>query len=285
MKLWIIGRRGMLSQSLQRICNKKKIEYLATSRKEVDVTDENALNKQFQTLAFTHVINCSGYTAVDQAEQEQEIARQLNVNAVETLGCLTKEKGIRIIHFSTDYVFDGKRNVPYSEETQTKPLSVYGQTKREGEEKLMAINPSACIIRSSWVFGLEGNHFVQTMIQLMKQHETLRVVSDQRGSPTFCEDLACATIDLLDHQGIYHFANSGQATWLEFAEEILKHVKEKIGKVKCQGLYPTSSEEYSALAKRPAFSVLKTDKYAKTIKKKPRHWQDCLKEYFEGVSC
>jgi len=285
MKLWIIGRRGMLSQALQRACNEEGIDFLVTSRKEVDVTDAEALKNQFDTLAITHVVNCSGYTAVDRAEDEQEKAEKLNVHAVENLGQLAKENGVKLIHFSTDYVFDGKDCAPYSEEANAEPLSTYGQTKRRGEEKLMTLNPEACIIRSSWVFGFEGNHFVQTMVHLMKQHETLRVVSDQKGRPTFCEDLARAALDLLDHQGIYHFANSGETTWLEFAEEILKHLQEKSEAVKCQKINPISSEEYAAPAKRPSFSVLKTDKYEKAAEKTPRHWEECLKEYFEVVGC
>lgn len=285
MKLWIIGKRGMLSRALQRVCEEQEIDFLVTSRKEVDVTDERALKDQFETLKLTHVVNCSGYTAVDRAEEEREKAEKLNVHAVEMLGRLAKENQVKLVHFSTDYVFDGKESAPYSEDSTATPLSTYGQTKRLGEEKLQQVNPEACIIRSSWVFGLEGNNFVQTMTHLMKQHDKLRVVSDQKGRPTFCEDLAHAAIDLLDHQGIYHFANEGEATWLEFAEEILKLLKEKGTGVKCEAIDPISSQEYGAPAQRPAFSVLKTDKYEKAAAKTPRHWQECLREYFERVEC
>lgn len=283
MKLWIIGKRGMLSRALQRLCKEKEIDYLVTSRKEVDVTDEASLKAQFDSLEITHVINCSGYTAVDRAEEESEKAEKLNIHAVESLGRLAKAKGIKLIHFSTDYVFNGEESAPYGEEASAEPLSIYGQTKRIGEEKLLLTHPEACIIRSSWVFGREGNHFVQTMVHLMKQHESIRVVSDQKGRPTFCDDLACAALDLLDHEGIYHFANSGAATWLEFAETILLYLKEKGEAVKCQKIEPISSIEYDAPAKRPSFSVLQTDKYEKAAQKTPRAWQECLKEYFEMV--
>lgn len=285
MKLWIIGKRGMLSQALQRVCEEQGIHFLVTSRKEVDVTDPTALKHQFETLHLTHVVNCSGYTAVDRAEEEKEKAEKLNVHAVETLGRLAKENNVKLIHFSTDYVFDGNESTPYSEDSAAAPLSIYGQTKRLGEEKLQGVNPQACIIRSSWVFGLEGNNFVQTMTHLMKQHESLRVVSDQKGRPTYCEDLARAALDLLNHEGIYHFANEGETTWLEFAEEILKLLKQTGAEVKCKKIDPISSQEYAAPAIRPAFSVLKTDKYEKAAEKSPRHWQECLREYFERVEC
>lgn len=283
MKVWIIGKRGMLSQALQRCFDEKGIDYLATSKKEVDVTDANALKSQFDTLEITHVINTSGYTAVDRAEEEMHEAEKLNVTAVERLGLFAKEKRVKLTHFSTDYVFDGKENTPYKEEIQPSPLSIYGQTKRRGEERLIAVNADACIIRSSWVFGMEGNHFVETMTHLMKQHETLRVVSDQKGSPTFSKDLAHAALDLINARGIYHFANKGEATWLLFAQEILKHLKEKKIEVKCHTLDPISTKAYAAPAKRPLFSVLNTDKYEKFTEKTPRHWQNCLKEYFASV--
>lgn len=283
MKLWLIGKRGMLTRALQRACEEKDIEFIATSRKEVDVTDRDTLQRQFETLEITHVVNCSGYTAVDRAETEREKAEKLNVEAVATLGHLAKEKGIKLLHFSTDYVFDGNQKTSYTEEAQANPLSFYGETKRRGEEKLMEIYPQACIIRSSWVFGREGNHFVETMVQLMKQHETLRIVSDQKGQPTFCDDLAHAALDLLNHEGIYHFANRGEVTWLEFAEEILKMLKEKGEALACHTIDPISSEEYDAPAKRPAFSALNTEKYEQAAKKSPREWQECLREYFQTV--
>lgn len=282
MKLWLIGKRGMLSQALQRICTKRRIDYLATSRKEVDVCDPKVLKHQFDTLEFSHVINCSGYTAVDRAEEEQNQAKKLNIDAVETLGTLARDAKVKLIHFSTDYVFDGKKTVPYREEDEPNPLSFYGQTKWMGEERLLRVFPEACIIRSSWLFGKEGSHFVRTMIELMKQHESLQIISDQRGRPTFCDDLAHAALDLIDHRGIYHFANRGDVSWLEFAEEILKQLQENKKEIKCRQIHSISSQEYRAAAKRPPFSVLKTDKYERATKKTPRKWQEALKDY---LSC
>lgn len=273
----------MLSEALQRASKKRGVDYLATTRKEVDITNSDALKSQFETLEFTHVVNCSGYTAVDRAEEEREKAEKLNVHAVETLAILAKKKGAKLIHFSTDYVFDGEQEAPYCEEAAPAPLSIYGQTKRGGEEKILAHYPEACIIRSSWLFGREGNHFVKTIVQLMEQHDFLRIVADQRGRPTFSDDLADAALDLLNHQGIYHFANSGEATWLEFAEEILKLLKEKKIPVRCGQLAPITSKEYGSKASRPAFSVLETKKYETLMNKKPRGWKECLKEYFETV--
>jgi len=283
MKIWIIGKQGMLAEALQRHFTKKGIDFTSTSRKEVDVTDSKSVKEQLQSLEPTHIINASGYTAVDRAEEEKEKAYKLNVEAVEALGRLAKEKEVKLIHFSTDYVFDGSGSSPFSEEKEPAPLSVYGRTKYEGEKRLLAVYPKACVIRTSWLFGRSGNHFVRTMIKLMKQHENLRIVSDQKGRPTFADDLAKAAEHLLDHQGIYHFANEGETTWLEFAEEILKCLKEKGETIACQTIKPILTSEYGSPAKRPLFSVLKTDKYEKASKESPRHWQESLREYFELV--
>ncbi len=281
MKLWLIGKRGMVSSAVQRFLKEKKIDFLATSRKEIDITDRKTLEHQFNTLHFTHLINCSGYTAVDRAELEKEKATKLNVDAVECLGHLATQKNVKLIHFSTDYIFDGKENTPYLEGTKPFPLSVYGKTKHLGEEKLLKACPSACIIRTSWLFGREGNHFVQTMINLMNQHKNLRVVSDQKGRLTFCDDLAEATFNLLDCVGIFHFANQGEVSWYDVANAILTHLKLKKPKIKCQKIEPISTKEYPTLAMRPLFSVLATKKYEAKTQKTPRAWQACLKDYFE----
>ena len=285
MKLWLIGKRGMLSSAVQRLLKAKKIDFLATSRKEVDITDKKMFKHQFNTLHFTHVINCSGYTAVDQAELEQKKAMQLNVNAVEYLGHLAAKKQVKVVHFSTDYVFDGKEKNPYVEEAKPFPLSVYGKTKHLGEEKLLKAYPQACVIRTSWLFGREGNHFVQKITHLMNQHQNLRVVSDQKGRMTFCDDLAEAMLDLLNCSGIFHFANKGEVSWYDIANAILTYLKEKKTKIKCEQIEPISTKEYPTLATRPLFSVLATQKYEAKTQKIPRDWQACLKDYFKTHLC
>jgi len=271
MKLWIVGKRGILASAMQRKCQENGIDYIATSKREVDVLQEDAVQAQFETLSFTHVINCAAYTAVDQAEDEEEKAHALNAQAVETLAKCASAHGKKLIHFSTDYVFDGKAS-GYGEEAVTSPLSIYGKSKEAGEKLLQKYYPGSCLIRTSWLFGKEGNHFVKTMIRLMRERKELGVVSDQWGRPTYADDLAGATLSLLDASGTYHFANSGETTWHGFAEAIKKCLEEKSVSLKCHKIHPISTEEFDAKAERPKSSILKTEKLS------PPHWEKGLEE-------
>jgi dTDP-4-dehydrorhamnose reductase len=247
MKVWIIGKWGKLSQAMQRKCKENGIDFVASTRQEVDLENEEAVRAQFETLTFTHVINCSGYTAVDQAEEEKEKAHALNAEAVALLAKLSKEKGNKLIHFSTDYVFDGEKEA-YGEEDERAPLSEYGRSKEAGERFLMEHYPEALLIRTSWLFGKEGNDFVKTMIKLME-----------------------AALSILDESGTYHYANEGETTWHSFAEMIQKKLEEK-KQVRCKKIEPISSEDFGAKAKRPASSVLLTEKFS------PPHWEVGLEE-------
>ena len=270
MKVWIIGKWGMLSRAMQRKCKENGIDFIASTREELDLENEQAVRAQFETLMFTHIINCAGYTAVDQAEEEKEKAYALNAEAVALLAKLSKEKGNKLIHFSTDYVFDGEKEA-YSEEDERAPLSEYGKSKEAGERLLMEHYPEALLIRTSWLFGREGNDFVKTMIKLMNEKESLNIVSDQRGRPTYADDLAEAVLLILDESGIYHFANEGETTWHGFAERIQKKLEEK-KQLCCKKIEPISSEDFGARAKRPASSVLLTEKFS------PPHWEAGLEE-------
>ena len=276
MRLWIIGKRGILSSAIQRKCKEKGIDFIATSRKEVNVEDDEALRAQFGTLHFTHVINCSGYTAVDQAEDEEDKAYALNADAIERLAKLTKAHGKRFVHFSTDYVFDGAEK-SYGEGGETAPLSAYGKSKEAGEKHLKEFHPEACLIRTSWLFGKEGNHFVKTMIRLMQEKESLGVVSDQWGRPTYADDLAEATLSLLDASGIYHFASAGETTWHGFAEAIKRKLEEQKVVIKCQQIHPISTDDFGAKAKRPPSSILQTKSFS------PTHWEEGLEEVIRHV--
>ena len=281
MRLWIIGKNGMLAKAFQRICEEEEIDFIATSKKEVDVSEPTHLQAQFETLSFSHIINCSGYTAVDSAENSEEQARLLNVGCVENLAKLSSLYKKKLIHFSTDYVFHGQRSFPYTEENECNPLSIYGKTKREGEEKLLAIYPEACLIRTSWLFGKEGNHFVKTMMKLMKEKESIRIVSDQIGRPTFCDDLVRATLTLLEQNGLFHIANSDEVSWHEFATEIYQCLKRKNIPMNCREILPIKAREYGAIANRPPYSVLSTRKFERQGKFSLRSWKECLDEVVE----
>ena len=276
MRVWIIGRWGMVAQALQRKCREKGIDYLATTRREVDVLSKEALKAQFETLSFTHVVNCSGYTAVDRAEEEEEKAYALNAEAVMHLAELAKVHEKKLIHFSTDYVFNGEKKA-YGVDDPIAPLSIYGKSKGAGEKALHAHYPGACLIRTSWLFGREGNHFVKTVVELMKTEDVLKVVSDQKGRPTYADDLAEAALTLLDASGTYHFANQGETTWHHFAKTIQSKLREKNYLIKCKEIAETTTEEFGAKAKRPFSSVLKTEHFS------PTHWEKGLEEVLDHV--
>lgn len=273
MKVWIIGKRGMLASAMRRKCEESGIPYVATTRKEVDIENEAAVRAQFETLHFTHVINCSGYTAVDQAEEEVEKAHALNAEAVAVLAKLAKENGKKVIHFSTDYVFDGEQE-EYNNDDLCNPLSAYGKSKEAGERVLFEHLPEALLIRTSWLFGREGNHFVNKMVALMEKEEELQVVNDQMGRPTYADDLAEAALSIIDHSGIYHFANEGATTWHGFAEAIHKKLQEK-KEIRCRKIEPVTSSAFGAKAPRPRASVLSTTHFS------PKHWEVGLEEVLD----
>ena len=276
MRVWIIGKRGMLSQAFRRKCRVRGVDYLATSRLEVNVEDESAVRAQFETLDFTHLINCSGYTAVDRAEDEEQLAYLLNVVAVERLAKLSKKHRKKLIHFSSDYVFDGEEE-SYREDARPAPLSIYGKTKEAGEKKLFEHYPGACLVRTSWLFGREGNDFVKKMVTLMQERESLHVVSDQRGRPTYADDLAEAVLTIIDQSGIFHFANEGAISWFEWAEIIKKKLEERNVPLRCKEIAAISTEEFGAKAARPRSSLLVTDKFVAP------HWDRGLEEVLESV--
>lgn len=276
MKIWITGRKGMLASHFNRLLVRRDLPFVSTGKEEVDITSESAVRSFVKDNQITHIINCAAYTQVDKAESEADAAFQINAKGPENLG----KSGAKVIHFSTDYVFNGKNVVPYREEDVCAPLGVYGTTKREGEKKLLEVNPTkACIIRTSWLYGAPGKNFVDTMIRLMEERETLRVVQDQVGCPTYCQDLAEATLQMLDEAGIFHFANSNQTSWFEFSKEICKQAKEAGWSLKVNSIEPIQTHEYPTPAKRPAYSTLSTDKVAHLLGGKPRPWQDALKDY------
>lgn len=276
MKLWIIGKRGLLATALQRKCQEIGIDFIATSRKEVDLIDTQGVQAQCETLSFTHIVNCAGYTAVDQAEQEEEKAHALNATAIGFLAQCAHTHGKKLLHFSTDYVFDGE-DKRYQEDAKTAPLSIYGKSKEAGEKMLFENHPQACLIRTSWLFGKEGNHFVQTMIRLMEQEETIRVVNDQWGRPTYADDLADAALSLLDAEGIYHFANQGETTWYGFAQAIQDLLEKEKFPLKCQQVEGITTAEFGALAPRPSSSILETKSFS------PPHWEKRLQEVIRHV--
>ena len=241
MRILVTGKNGQLGQSINKLINiETKIEnnpssneFIFVGREELDLSNNSSIINYFDNHdKFDIVINSAAYTAVDQAEEEQELANQVNHLAVKQLAGIAKEQKARLIHISTDYVFNGESDKPYIETSETNPINVYGKTKLAGERTLQEIMPTnAIIIRTSWVYSEYGNNFVKTMLRLGKERDELNVVSDQIGSPTYATDLAEAILKILNNEDfkkenqptqVYHYSNEGEVSWYKFAKEVFE---------------------------------------------------------------
>ena len=271
----VTGCNGQLGTALQSILRDKAV-YI--DRTELDLTDEVAVKTYLSQNSFDFIINCAAYTATDRAESDGENAYKVNALAPLYLA----KYGKRIIHVSTDYVFDGTNHKPYIEEDKTNPLSVYGKTKRQGEINVLENADTAIIIRTAWLYSPHGGNFVKTMRKLGAEKETLNVVADQIGSPTNAYDLAEAIVCALPQikngeKEIYHYTNEGVCSWYDFAHEIMNQ-----SKLSCR-VYPIESTDYPTPAKRPYYSVLNKNKIKKRFNLEIPHWKEglrkCLKQF------
>jgi dTDP-4-dehydrorhamnose reductase len=286
--IWLIGSQGMLGSELARALERRGLPWVGSDR-EVDILQPTALDafleKQREPAAW--IVNCAAYTAVDKAEDDAEACRRLNIDGPANIAAAAKRINARLLHFSTDYVFNGKGSVPYKEEDPTDPVGVYGLTKRDGEAAVLANHGAAYIVRTAWLYGRHGNNFVHTMLRLMNERPEVRVVSDQRGSPTWANDLAGAAADLIARAdgkesvgyGIYHYVNRGVISWFDFAEAIYAEGK-KLGLIagNC-AVKPCSTAEYPTRAARPAYSALDTGKIKRALGLDIPRWDDSLKRY------
>jgi dTDP-4-dehydrorhamnose reductase len=282
-KIWICGALGMLGRNFKNLLDQRQIPYVANDYQEVDITNLDQVSDFVRIQKITHIINCAAYTQVDKAEVEQKQAYLVNAVGPHYLGIAGRRHRARVLHFSTDYVFDGKRRSPYSEEHFCTPIGAYGMSKLAGEIKLLDEHSDVCIIRTSWLFGLPGKNFVETMLRHMEEKEHLRVVSDQIGRPTYCLDLAEATLELLDEAGIFHFANAYETSWYLFAKEIHRQAKELNFPLKMKTIEPIRSHEYPTAAPRPAYSTLSTKKIEEQLGHTPRPWQEALNDYLVNM--
>ncbi len=222
-----------------------------------------------------YVINCAAFTDVDACEQKRDEAFAVNAGGVENLALACKAAGSTLVHISTDFVFDGSRTTPYAADDTPNPLSVYGASKRAGEEHILRIRPSYIILRTSWLYGSAGNNFVSTIRRLSEEKDELRVVDDQRGCPTCSLDLAGAVNALLavSASGVFHFCNQGVCSWFDFAREIVRILGHDTRVI------PVSSKETDRSAVRPAYSALDCSRFRETTGLQPRYWQDALQEF------
>jgi dTDP-4-dehydrorhamnose reductase len=276
--IWICGSSGMLGSHFTRLLEQNEMAFMATDY-ELDITNLTAVCEFVRMNKISHIINCAAYTNVDAAEEDPKNAYLINAMGPHNLGIAGRRHGSRVIHFSTDYVFDGRSAIPYTEEDYCTPLGAYGMSKLAGEIKLLDEHEEACIIRTSWLFGFPGKNFVDTMLRLMKEKEVLRIVHDQIGRPTYCQDLADTALALLDETGIYHFANQGETSWYAFAVEIHRQALELGIPLMTKKIEPILTSQYPTPAKRPANSTLSTKKIENTLQFFPRPWKEALADY------
>ena len=274
-RILVTGANGQLGQEIQRLSPAfPDYEFQFFPRETLSIADEGQVKDVFKKNQPGFLINCAAYTAVDKAETDQEAARSINGTATGSLAAICKEYGTRFIHISTDYVFDGKATQPYKVNAPVDPQGVYGATKLEGEQLAMKANPDSIIIRTSWVYSEFGKNFVKTMMRLMKEKESVSVVSDQSGSPTYAFDLGEAILQIIESNqwkgGIYHYSNTGIITWYDFAVAIreLIHSSCKVNPIPTSG-YPTP-------AKRPAYSAMDTSLISETFGIKLKPWKERL---------
>ena len=275
----VTGVNGQLGYDVVKVLKERNIECLGIDKDELDITDENAVNKYIVDLKPECVVHCAAYTAVDRAEDEEEICRKVNVDGTENIAKACKEIDAKMIYISTDYVFDGKGDKPFEVDGHIEPHSVYGKTKYEGELKVQEILDKYFIVRISWVFGVNGDNFIKTMLRLGKEKESINVVCDQIGSPTYTADLAPLLCDMVvsDKYGVYHATNEGFCSWAEFAQEIMKEagLSCKINHI------PTS--EYPAKAERPFNSRMSKNRLTANGFDLMPNWEDALDRYLKEI--
>ena len=288
--IWLIGNKGMLGDDVEKLLKERGLTYWA-SDKEVDISDYKALEKFGKDKTIKWIINCAGYTKVDKAEEEIDEVFRINQDGVRNIALFSAKRQVRLINISTDYIFDGRqeRTAAYSEDDKTNPINIYGKSKLAGEEEIKNILEKYFIIRTAWLYGLQGNNFVYTMLRLFKGRDLVKVVDDQWGSPTYTVDLAGAILKIIEDDlvsyGIYHFTNESMISWYEFARTIYKKAK-RLGLVednKKVEIEPIKTEDYPTAARRPKYSVLSKEKIKKVFDLKIRDWDEALEDFLVSL--
>ena len=278
----ITGSNGQLGSEIRVLSEDSKHRFFFTDVSELDITDKSAVDSFVAENKIDVLVNCAAYTNVDKAEDDIETADRINHLAVKNLAEVCAEKKLKLIHISTDYVFNGTKNTPYVESDPTAPLGIYGRTKLDGENTVINSGCDYLIIRTSWLYSSFGNNFVKTMRRLTAEKGSLKVVFDQVGTPTFAGDLAKAILEIIDFEkiegnsGIYHFSNEGVCSWYDFAIEI----RDLFGN-NCD-IQPCHSDEFPSKVTRPNFSVLDKTKIKETFGLKIPHWKTSLKNMIEN---
>jgi len=284
MNVLITGANGQLGLELKNLGNKfPNLKLFCTDRQSLNILNFEAAEQYVLKNKIEVIVNCAAYTNVDKAEDEVELADEVNHLAVKNLGLIAKKHQLKLIHISTDYVFDGNSSIPYKESDSTNPQNAYGISKLNGEKALLEINPeNTIIIRTSWLYSEFGNNFVKIMLKLSTEKEQISVVYDQIGSPTYAKDLARAILQIIPEIAsedikIYHYANKGTCSWFDFASAIMK-----IAQQHCV-ILPITSADFKTKVKRPKYSLMNTNKIQHTFNLEIPNWEDSLRECISKV--
>lgn len=284
----VTGAYGQLGNEVRLLSvNYPQYNFMFTDVDSLDICDKAMLLDFVQGNDIRYIINCAAYTAVDKAEDDAELCEKINAKAVKNLGEVAQEVGAGIIHVSTDYVFNGKGFMPYTEDMPTSPCSVYGKTKLKGEKALLKACEKAMVVRTAWLYSPFGNNFVKTMRKLGAERDTLNVIFDQVGTPTYAEDLAAALLVMMDKTidqehnkgGVYHYSNEGVCSWYDFTLKI----HQLSGITTCQ-VNPIETKDYPTKAARPHYSVLNKAKIKATFGVQVPHWESSLQRCIEELN-
>ena len=277
LNILITGANGQLGRSLQRLSGVSPHNYICTDVAELDITDAGAVLRAVREQGIDVIVNCAAYTDVERAEDDEPTAELLNHKAAGNLAAAAKATGATLFHVSTDYVFDGTAHTPYTEDGTPSPLGAYGRTKLAGERAVMASGCRYLIFRTAWLYSEYGNNFLKTMLRLTSERDTLQVVFDQIGTPTYAGDLALAIFSIIEseryagNEGVYHFTDEGVCSWYDFATEIAAAA----GHDKCR-IIPCHTSEFPTKATRPAYSVLDKTKVKQTFQMDIPHWREAM---------
>ena len=289
MKILVTGKNGQLGKSIQNIItgNEKNSKFVFVGREALDLSSQDSIINYFNNNSFDIIINCAAYTAVDKAEKEVELANYINHLAISKIAEISNKQEIKLIHISTDYIFDGISEKAYLESDDPSPLNIYGKSKLAGEVAVCAaMQKNAIIIRTSWLYSEHSNNFVDTILRKAQKFDELNVISDQFSSPTNASDLAKVIIQIINHKKfrnhdqltqIYHYSSYGVCSWFEFAREILE-----LANIDCQ-VNPIETKDYLTAARRPKYSLLNTDKIVKSFDLEIPFWKDSLKAYIDNL--
>jgi len=281
-KVLVIGSEGQLGLELKKISNNfDSLSWIFSTIRTLDLFKLDTIISFLNNINPSIIINCAAYTSVDKAETESKLANTINYNAIDIISIWTSKNNKKLVHISTDYVFDGLSNIPLSENSKTEPINEYGSSKLKGEVACLKNDPNSIVIRTSWLYSSFGKNFVKTMIDLMKKNNSVKVVNDQIGSPTYAYDLAKVIIEIIlnnkNKSGLFHYSNEGEITWFEFARSI-----RELYNLDCE-IIGVSSKEFKTLAKRPKYSLLNKSKIKTTFNIEIPNYKKSLKDCIEII--